>query len=118
MQHYGFDGFSMNDWNWWTPKQRQAVYQLLANYNIVAIFHGHNHHAEHYRWPDPKMHAADIALFFDGKPPANHRQYDVLSCGSLCWVIQIRGDRLIAAHYGPSGWSSGATRYFVKGLKP
>jgi hypothetical protein len=30
MQHYGFDSFCMNDWSWWTPKQRRALYQLLA----------------------------------------------------------------------------------------
>ena len=118
LQHYGFDGFSMNDWNWWTPKQRQALYQLLANYNVTAIFHGHNHHAEHYRWPDPKLHAADLKLFFDGKTPANHRQYDVLSCGNVCWVIRILGDRLIAMHYNPSGWSSASGGYFDKRLKP
>jgi len=53
MQHYGFDGFSLNDWNWWTPKQRRALYELLKDYNVAAFFHGHNHHAEHYRGPDP-----------------------------------------------------------------
>jgi hypothetical protein len=76
MQHYGFDGFSLNDWNWWTPKQRRALYELIADYNVVAILHGHNHHAEHYRWPDPKQHSADLEFLFDGKPPAKHRHYD------------------------------------------
>ena len=118
MQHYGFDGFSLNDWNWWTPTQRRAFYELIADYNVVAILHGHNHHAEHYRWPDPKQHAADLAFLFDGKPPANHRQYDVLSCGRVCWVLRIRGEQLIAAHFKDPGWDVDPAGVFVKDLKP
>lgn len=118
MQHYGFDGFSLNDWHWWTPKQRRALYELIAGYNVVAILHGHNHHAEHYRWPDPKQHAADLAFLFDGKPPANYRQYDVLSCGTVCWVLRIRGDQLLAAHFKGPGWSGDPAAVFVKPLKP
>jgi 3',5'-cyclic AMP phosphodiesterase CpdA len=118
MHHYGFDGFSLNDWNWWTPRQRRALYDLLKSYNVAAILHGHNHHAEHYRWPDPKLHATDIGCFFDGKPPANHRQYDVLSCGSVGWLIRIRGNQLLAAHLTGSAWPTDSADYFVKSLKP
>jgi hypothetical protein len=118
MQHYGFDGFSMNDWNWWTPKQRRTLYQLLAGYNIAAILHGHNHHAEHYHWPDPQLHPAELQYYFDGTPPARYRQYDVVSCGNVCWVVRILGDRLIALHYDPSGWATAPERYLVKDLKP
>jgi hypothetical protein len=118
MQHYGFDGFSLNDWNWWTPKQRRALYELIADYNVVAILHGHNHHAEHYRWPDPKQHSADLEFLFDGKPPAKHRQYDTLSCGHVCWVLRIRGDQLIAAHFKDPDWSGDPAGVFVKNLTP
>jgi hypothetical protein len=118
MHHYGFDGFSLNDWNWWTLKQRRVLYELLKNYNVAAIFHGHNHHAEHYRWPDTKRHAADLDYFFDGKPPVNPRQYDVLSCGNVCWVIRVRGDQLIAAHFKGPSWNSDRTAVVVKSLKP
>lgn len=117
-QHYGFDGFSLNDWNWWTLKQRRAFYELLADYNVVAILHGHNHHAEHYRWPDPKQHAADLGFFFDGKPPAAHRQYDILSCGPVCWVLRICGNQLIAAHFKGPGWSGDPAAFFVKSITP
>jgi 3',5'-cyclic AMP phosphodiesterase CpdA len=117
-QHYGFDAFSLNDWNWWTLKQRRALYELLAPYNVVAIVHGHNHFAEHYRWPDPSRHAADLISFFDGQPPANPRQYDILSCGLVCWVIRIRSDQLIAGHFGGSEWSTDPARFFVKSLQP
>lgn len=118
MQHYGFDGFSLNDWNWWTPKQRRSLYELLKDYNVAAIMHGHNHHAEHYRWPDPKQHAADVAFFFDGKPPASFRQYNVLSCGTVGWLVRVRGDRLIAAHLKGPAWSTEPQDYFLKPLKP
>jgi hypothetical protein len=118
MQHYGFDGFSMNDWNWWTPKQRRALYELLDGYNIAAILHGHNHHAEHYRWPDPKLHQSDLQFYFDGKPHAKYRQYEILSCGNVCWVVRVSGNRLIAAHYDPTGWATATERYFAKDLKP
>ena len=118
MQHYGFDGFSLNDWNWWTPTQRRTFYELIADYNVVAILHGHNHHAEHYRWPDPKQHAADLAFLFDGKPPAKPRQYDILSCGRVCWVLRIRGEQLIAAHFKGPGWSVDPAGAFVKKLTP
>ena len=118
MQHYGFDGFSLNDWNWWTPKQRRAFYDLLKDYNVAAILHGHNHHAEHYRWPDPKLHAADLEFFFDGKPPASFRQYDILSCGTVGWIIRIRGEQLIAAHLKGPSWSTETQDYFLKPLKP
>ncbi len=115
-QHYGFDGFSLNDWNWWTPPQRRALYQLLDGCQLTAILHGHNHHAEHYRWPDPALHAADLALLFGGNPPADARRHDVLSCGEVCWVLRIRGDRFIAAHFRGPDWSDGPAGAFVKPL--
>lgn len=113
--HYGFDGFSLNDWNWWTLKQRRALYELLEGYNVVALFHGHNHHAEHYRWPDPKRHAADLNYFFDGKPPTNPRSYSVISCTPLGWVIRVQGDKLIATHRNSRGWNKDTV---VKTLTP
>lgn len=118
LQHYGFDGFSMNDWNWWTPKQRRALYELLAPYNVALIIHGHNHHAEHYRWPDPKLHAADLPVYFGDSQPAQFRQYDVLSCGSICWVIRFHENRLVAVHLNSLDWPDASDSYFVKALTP
>lgn len=93
---------------------------LVARHRRLAEA-GHfaaNHHAEHYRWPDPGRHAADLEFFFDGRPPAHPRQYDVLSCGEVCWVIRVRGDRLIAAHYLGGGWNPDPAAVFVKSLRP
>jgi hypothetical protein len=118
MHHYGFDGFSLNDWNWWTPKQRRALYELLGGYNVAAIFHGHNHHAEHYQWPDPGRHADELNSLFDGEVPANPRRYDILSCGDVCWVIRIHNNQFIAAHFKGHDWSADPADFFVKSLKP
>lgn len=105
MQHYGFDEFSAGDWYWWTARQRRTLYEVLADYNIAAILHGHNHRAEHYRWPDPSRHAADLATIFGDQVPASYRQYTILSCGGVCWVFRIRGNEMIGAHLRESGWS-------------
>jgi 3',5'-cyclic AMP phosphodiesterase CpdA len=117
MQHYGFDGFSLGDWYWWTAAQRRAMYDLLADYNIIAIVHGHNHRAEHYRWPDPKRHAEDLAAMFGEQIPASPRQYTIISCADVCWVFRIRGNRLIAAHLRDPNWST-TPAPFVWPLEP
>lgn len=117
MQHYGFDDFSIGDWYWWTPKQRRALYDLLADYNIAAIAHGHNHHAEHYTWPHPKRHAADLSAMFGDNVPAAPRQHTILSCGGVCWVIRIRGNDFIAAHLRGPDWSARPAG-FIKSLVP
>jgi len=52
------------------------------------------------------------------KPPANPRQYDVLSCGVVCWVVRVRGDQRIGAHFKGSGWNADPAAVFVKSLRP
>jgi cytolysin (calcineurin-like family phosphatase) len=57
-QHYGWDAFSTEDWDpiqhtfddggsgpphWWSPAERDRLVAALAPYNVVAIFHGHQH---------------------------------------------------------------------------
>lgn len=118
MQHYGFDGFSTNDWYWWTAKQRRDLHNLLKDYNVVAILHGHDHRARHYTWPHPEEHAADLAAWYGGPPPDGLRRYDVLSCGPVGWVIRIRGEKLIAAHFIGDGWSTDPASAFIKSLVP
>jgi hypothetical protein len=47
VHHYGFDGFSTGDsaehQRWWTDEQRAAYWDVIAPYNVVAIFVGHVH---------------------------------------------------------------------------
>lgn len=57
-QHYGWDQFSTERWDpvrrtfdddgsgtphWWSDAERQALQSLLAQYNVIGIFHGHQH---------------------------------------------------------------------------
>jgi len=57
-QHYGWDTFSTERWDaakrtydddgngaphWWSEADRQALLSALKGYNVVAIFHGHQH---------------------------------------------------------------------------
>jgi len=57
-QHYGWDSFSIErfdpeaktfddhgtgDPHWWSDVERQAMLEIIAPYNIVGIFHGHEH---------------------------------------------------------------------------
>lgn len=57
-QHYGWDPFSLERWDpaaqtfdddgagaphWWTDDDRHALLSVLAGYNVIGIFHGHEH---------------------------------------------------------------------------
>lgn len=57
-QHYGWDPFSTEKWDpghhafdkdglgparWWSEADRAALLDVLAGYNVVGIFHGHEH---------------------------------------------------------------------------
>ena len=57
-QHYGWDSFSEEVWDkregrfddsgdgqahWWSEADRQALLAVLEGYNVVGIFHGHQH---------------------------------------------------------------------------
>lgn len=57
-QHYGWDPFSIECWDpvekrfddqgtggahWWTEDQRQALLAALKGYNVIGLFHGHEH---------------------------------------------------------------------------
>ncbi|TIX64990.1 MAG: metallophosphoesterase, partial [Mesorhizobium sp.] len=59
-QHYGWDIFSIERWDpakrtyddegtgsphWWGEADRQALLSALKGYNVIAIFHGHQHEA-------------------------------------------------------------------------
>jgi cytolysin (calcineurin-like family phosphatase) len=57
-QHYGWDPFSIEKWDpatqhfddegpgqphWWSEADRQALLAVLSGYNVVGVFHGHQH---------------------------------------------------------------------------
>lgn len=47
IQHYGWDGLSLNDNPdkpiWWIESQRVELWNAIKNYNVIAIFAGHAH---------------------------------------------------------------------------
>ncbi|MFA6118959.1 MAG: metallophosphoesterase [Parachlamydiales bacterium] len=45
--HYGFDGYSDD---WWTSEERENYYQVIKDYNVAAIFQGHQHSVFHIVW--------------------------------------------------------------------
>jgi cytolysin (calcineurin-like family phosphatase) len=64
VMHFGFDDFSSQA-RWWNDSQRQALFEVLRPYNVVAILHGHVHETRAYRVMD-----------------GNGKGYDVFSLGS------------------------------------
>ncbi|MCV9966567.1 metallophosphoesterase [Pararhizobium sp. BT-229] len=57
-QHYGWDRFSLESWDpatmtfddegaghphWWSDDDRAALLSVLKGYNVVGLFHGHEH---------------------------------------------------------------------------
>ncbi|RWM08315.1 MAG: metallophosphoesterase [Mesorhizobium sp.] len=57
-QHYGWDTFSTERWDpvkrtydddgsgrphWWGEAERQALLAAISGYNVIAVFHGHQH---------------------------------------------------------------------------
>jgi len=106
MHHYGFDGFSMNDWNWWTPKQRRTLYDTIKPYNVVAFLHGHDHAPNHYRWPNADVNQDEVKRLFGETVPSDLKSYDVFSTGRVGWVFRILDDKLIATHRNEKGWDT------------
>jgi cytolysin (calcineurin-like family phosphatase) len=55
-QHFGFKGFSMGaeDATHWTEIQKGLLLNILAPYNVIGIFHGHDHDPDKaYQLPGP-----------------------------------------------------------------
>lgn len=49
LQHYSFDEFGLK---WWSDQQRDELYNVLKNYNVIALFTGHSHYADIQKWHD------------------------------------------------------------------
>lgn len=74
-QHYGWDSFSRERWDpaaktfddegagaphWWSDDDRLAMVDALKGYNVVAVFHGHQHET-------PMLYQADGLDIFKPK---------------------------------------------------
>ena len=45
--HYGLDGGGAG---WWTEEEHNAFYDVIKNYNVVAMLFGHTHGGGNYKW--------------------------------------------------------------------
>ncbi len=54
MQHFGFDAFSRNG-SWWSDAEREALWQAIQGYHVVAFFTGHLHTS----WQHNTFHGID-----------------------------------------------------------
>jgi cytolysin (calcineurin-like family phosphatase) len=87
MQHYGFDKLSNED-RWWKPAERDAFYDAVKKYRIVAIFSGHAHKPERVAWhgitdfvaPQAKGQRVSSGIYavrmLDDKMMVAQRRYD------------------------------------------
>lgn len=53
--HLGFDDFGLK---WWTERDREKFYNVIQQYNVIAIFQGHNHSVGKFNWNNIDVWAA------------------------------------------------------------
>jgi cytolysin (calcineurin-like family phosphatase) len=53
--HYGWDSFSKL---WWTEDEQEKFYDVIKDYNIAAIFTGHNHATGYLKWKGIDVYSA------------------------------------------------------------
>ncbi len=117
-QHFGFDSLSTNG-DWWSQAERDAFYHVIQNYNVAAIFSGHEHKCERVDWHGIPTFVAPYA---QGGKGANDRTDGFYAVG-------VRDGKMIVAQRRLSGtWGStwvvdikgraGAGRLDTSGLWP
>ncbi len=92
MQHYGWDDFS-NGGSWFPPEEKEAMYEVIKDYNIVGIFHGHWHSQEFSNWRGIDIYRIGCT-----------KQRPVDEGRSV--VLQIEGDQMIVAGRSGPNWNS------------
>jgi Calcineurin-like phosphoesterase len=92
--HYGIDGPWSRSWE--SDEEREDLARVLEGHRVAAIFHGHAHHAGHYRW-------REYDVFRPGSPKHSSRQ--VLA-------VRLRGDELAVVYrdFDRSVWTDAQLR--------
>jgi cytolysin (calcineurin-like family phosphatase) len=85
--HYGFD-----DWGriWWTDRERDDFYEVIREYDVLAIFHGHSHSIQFAEW-------RGIPVFCVGSTQKEAGPGEFM-------VVQVTADSLYVAERSVSGW--------------
>jgi hypothetical protein len=87
--HYGIDVFGLG---WWSDQQRSAYLQAISNYNVIAIFAGHNHLVDYIPWQG-------LNTFNDGTAGKTLGPGYVISF----LVAHVTGNHLTVAERGTNG---------------
>jgi cytolysin (calcineurin-like family phosphatase) len=93
-QHYGWDSFSGN---WWSDSEKAAMYAVVRNYNVIAIFHGHCHCVGTAVWNG-------IDTYDDGSVKNN-----VNGVGNF-FAVHIAGSRMSIVNHEATGWKESWTK--------
>lgn len=87
LHHFGFD--KAHSLGWWSEERRTAYYELIKDYNVIAILHGHAHEPLIYQWKG-----------IDVYHPPHFRQKDPKKNGPVThgfFVFHIQGSELTVA---------------------
>lgn len=92
LQHFGFD--KRESLRWWPEEWRKALSRTIAGFNVVAIFHGHDHETDIYAWNGidvfdaPHVRDADVP-----ERPVRHGYFVVQIADGRMAVAERRLDR-------------------------
>lgn len=95
--HYGWDDFSKL---WWTEKEQDNFYDVIRNYNIAAIFTGHDHATGYRTWRGINVYSA-------GSP-----QHDQQTGSFL--MVQASKDSLYVIERVLDQWGNHASKQVVR----
>jgi len=87
MHHFGFD--KAHSLRWWPEMWRQEYYDIIKDYNIIAILHGHAHDTLIYQWQGIDVYS-----------PPHFQQKDPKNDGPVThgfFVFHITDDKLTVA---------------------
>lgn len=89
---------------WWSRKEKERFGRALEGFNVVAVFHGHYHGEDHYRW-------AGLDIFNVGSPMFYYASFA---------VVRITARHLSVAfwNYEHGRWSYTHLKRLSKGPDP
>jgi hypothetical protein len=111
MQHYSFDGTSLGvagatSRPWWLVEDGEATYQVLKNYNVIGLLHGHSHGRKIYKWngidvfDDGTAQNGDLFVFriTEGRMFMANRVGDAWGTLNLEKAIDMGKVQVVSAH--------------------
>jgi cytolysin (calcineurin-like family phosphatase) len=88
--HYGFDEWG---YKWWTEAERDAFYETIKPYNVLAIFYGHSHSVQKDRW-------RGIPVYCVGSTQKEDRPGEFI-------VVEITDQNMTVLERNHEGWGIG-----------